>query len=54
MRDIFDFESPLGVLGRMADFVFLTRYMRRFLAARSQAIKRAAESNQWRSYLKET
>ena len=30
MRDVFRFHSPLGILGRIADCVFLVRYMRRF------------------------
>ena len=25
MRDVFSFQSPLGILGRIADFLFLTR-----------------------------
>jgi hypothetical protein len=28
MRDVFDYNSPLGFLGNVADAVFLERYMR--------------------------
>ena len=28
MRDVFDFDAPLGVLGRIAESAFLTRYLR--------------------------
>jgi len=51
MRDRFAFESPLGVLGRIANATFLTGYMRRFLIDRNALLKRAAESDQWRALL---
>ena len=51
MRDVFTFESPLGILGRIADFLFLARYMRSFLIARNRVIKAAAESGAWERYL---
>src|SRR5262249_33807978 len=31
MRDVFDFESPLGPLGRLADALVLERYLRSLL-----------------------
>lgn len=43
MADIFIFESPFGILGRIANVLFLTRYMTRLLQARNQVIKKAAE-----------
>lgn len=51
MRDVFDFESPLGPLGRIADALVLTRYLRGFLERRNEVIKRAAESDGWRVLL---
>lgn len=51
MRDVFDFESPLGPLGRIADALVLTRYLRGFLERRNEVIKRAAESDGWRALL---
>jgi len=44
MRDVFDFESPLGPLGRLVDTLVLERYLRRFLETRNAEIKRVAES----------
>jgi len=44
MVDIFDYTSPLGPLGRLADGLFLRRYMMRLLRARNAYLKRAAES----------
>ncbi|MFL6521730.1 MAG: SRPBCC family protein [Chthoniobacterales bacterium] len=54
MRDVFAFQSPLGILGRIADYVVLTRYLRYFLTIRNAAIKQAAESDEWRRYLPKT
>lgn len=44
MRDVFDYESPYGLLGRLADGCFLRSYMERFLKKRALVIKAAAES----------
>lgn len=45
MTDIFVFESPLGILGALANFLFLKRYMTDLLTQRNKVIKTAAESN---------
>lgn len=50
MRDVFTYESPLGILGRIADLLFLERYMRSFLIERNRIIKSTAESDAWREY----
>jgi len=44
MKDVFSFESPLGIFGRLANFLFLGDYMTRLLEKRNEVIKRAAES----------
>lgn len=51
MTDRFGFVAPLGILGRIAERLFLTRYMRRFLEQRNAVLKQTAESNAWRRYL---
>ncbi len=43
MIDFFHFEAPLGTLGKLANVLFLSRYMSRFLHIRNQAIKKEAE-----------
>lgn len=43
MVDVFDYESPLGPLGRLADAVFLRRYMTALLETRNRHIKALAE-----------
>lgn len=44
MRDRFDYRSPLGVLGKIADRLFLEKYMHRFIAERAMELKRIAEA----------
>ena len=44
MKDIFAFESPYGRLGRLANFLFLGRYMQKLLKERNRVIKEAAET----------
>lgn len=48
MIDIFDFSSPFGVLGKLANVLFLTNYMKGFLLKRNQVIKEYAETEQWK------
>ncbi len=43
MIDIFDYTSPLGTLGKFADWLFLEKYMRQFLVKRNEVIKEYAE-----------
>ncbi len=51
MRDVFTYQAPLGFLGDIADFLFLTRYMQSLLIERNRVIKLTAESDAWRQYL---
>jgi ligand-binding SRPBCC domain-containing protein len=43
MIDEFDYRSPLGLLGRLADALFLERYMRSLLQQRALFLKTEAE-----------
>ncbi|MBM6616515.1 SRPBCC family protein [Bacillus suaedaesalsae] len=43
MIDKLVFESPLGVLGIIANNLFLERYMERFIATRARELKKIAE-----------
>ena len=45
MRDVFVFESPFGVIGRLFNWFVLTRYMARFLVERNRVTKEEAEAN---------
>jgi len=51
MRDVFTFAAPLPVLGILAEFLFLRRYMRNLLRERNAVIQEIAESGEWRRYL---
>ncbi len=51
MKDIFDYDSPLGFLGRLADSLFLKSYMTRLLEHRNTVLKQAAEDGNWRDFL---
>jgi ligand-binding SRPBCC domain-containing protein len=49
--DIFTYEAPYGSLGRLADRLFLTRYMKTLLETRNKTIKEYAESEKWKFIL---
>lgn len=51
MVDVFDFKTPLGILGKIADKLFLIRYMTKLLNNRNDVIKEFAESGKWQSVL---
>ncbi len=51
MIDVFDFNAPLGFLGTIAESLFLTNYLKRFLEERNVCIKNAAESDEWKYFL---
>jgi ligand-binding SRPBCC domain-containing protein len=43
-RDIFCFSAPFGILGHLAERLFLRSYMTRFVKAKNQELKRLIES----------
>ena len=52
MRDVFKFESPGGILGRGFNKLILKKYLRDFLINRNKTIKEVAESERWKTILK--
>lgn len=46
MIDLFSYISPLGIIGKLADRVFLQSYMTALLVQRNKILKAQAESNQ--------
>lgn len=54
MTDVFDFAAPLGAAGRIAEALFLTRYMRSLLAGHTSRLKDALESDDWQQCIQET
>ena len=49
MTDVFDYDAPLGLLGKLVDVLFLERYMRKLLQKRASVIKAAAEAGEKQS-----
>jgi ligand-binding SRPBCC domain-containing protein len=45
MIDIFEFESPFGIIGKIVDTLFLKNYLRKFLLQRNELIRITAEEN---------
>jgi ligand-binding SRPBCC domain-containing protein len=54
LRDVFDYRAPLGPLGSIAERLFLSAYMRRFLLTRMRELKVLAESDAWTKFLPAT
>lgn len=52
MVDIFKYKSPLGVLGKLADRLFLKIYMTNLLLKRNNVVKDFAESDKWKEVIK--
>ncbi|MHA7138137.1 SRPBCC family protein [Rossellomorea arthrocnemi] len=43
MKDTFSYKSPFGILGVLADKIFLEKYMKNFIISRAKELKRIAE-----------
>ncbi len=53
MTDELNFKAPLGMLGIIAEKLFLIRYMRNFVIERGNQLKEMAETDAWKQYLSE-
>ena len=51
MTDIFELKAPLGFLGTIAERLFLTNYMKKFLILRNNCIKETAEGQNWVKFI---
>ena len=51
MRDVFEYSAPFGPLGWLAERLFLSAYMRRFLEKRNRELKAVAESGEWTQFV---
>ena len=45
MTDVFDYVAPYGILGNLADVIFLKRYMTSFLMKKNSKLKEVVELN---------
>lgn len=53
MIDYFDYQSPLGFLGKLADKLFLQKYMTDLLEERNRIVKDFAETDKWKKIVDE-
>lgn len=51
MKDTFCFAAPAPLLGRCVEILVLRNYMQRLLRERIAALRRIAETGEWRRYL---
>jgi ligand-binding SRPBCC domain-containing protein len=51
MTDEFEYISPLGILGKLADTFFLKKYMTKFLIVKNRELKIVAEGERWKEIL---
>jgi ligand-binding SRPBCC domain-containing protein len=51
IKDIFNFQSPFGLIGNLVDKIVLTNYLRNILLKRNMVIKKYAETEKWKSFL---
>ena len=49
--DKINFETPYGTFGKIANTIFLTSYIKKFLVKRNEVIKDYAESQKWKAIL---
>ena len=48
MTDYFEYKSPLGIFGKIADKLFLKKYMMDLLTERNRIVKDFAETDKWK------
>jgi len=53
MTDLFIYKSPFGILGKLADKLFLKKYMTELLIERNRIVKEFSESEKWKELLNE-
>jgi ligand-binding SRPBCC domain-containing protein len=51
MIDLVNFETPYGAIGKIANRLFLRRYLEKLLTKRNAVIKEYAETQKWKTIL---
>ena len=51
MKDIFRYQSPFGVVGKLADKIIVTGYLGKLLTNRNIILKEYAETGKWKEIL---
>ena len=52
MKDVFEYESPLGIFGKIANFFLINNHLKQLLIKRNQVIKEYAENGKFKEILK--
>lgn len=52
MTDEFEFESPMGIIGRFVNWLYLEKYLTKLLVQRNEFIKEFAETDKWKKLYK--
>ena len=51
MKDVFSFQSPFGILGKVFDKLILKNYLKKFLVERNNLIKEYSETTKWKTVI---
>jgi ligand-binding SRPBCC domain-containing protein len=51
MKDVFEFEAPFGLLGKIIEHYLLKNYLEKFIMERNELLKIYAEGDEWKIYL---
>lgn len=51
MKDTFEYQAPLGLIGAAVEKFVLNSYMKRFLVHRNTILKQLAETEAWREFI---
>ena len=51
MRDVFKYETPFGIAGKLFNKLILTSYLTKLLIKRNKIIKEFAETTKWKTIL---
>lgn len=51
MIDHFYYKTPLGLIGEVANLIFIKRYLTHLLTQRNEIIRGYAESDNWKNIL---
>jgi ligand-binding SRPBCC domain-containing protein len=51
MVDLIHFEAPYGIIGKLVNKLFLTKYLNKLIEQRNAVIKEYAESEKWKMIL---
>lgn len=52
MEDVFEYESPFGIFGKIANFFLINNHLKQLLIKRNQVIKEYAENGKFKEILK--